>query len=129
MQHCVDTGWLVEPDDWDDWKLGRERFARWLTEVLIDCDVNPYVEWRGARRLAADQHAGTLLGIIAILLVREVGAEGEYACDNCGSPVVRDRAPQQGHGVYCTRPECKREQQRRNQAAWRKRAKQREELS
>lgn len=114
--------------DLEDWKLGRERFADWLTLLMRELDVATTAQWRGVRGLALDPSPGTLLGAIALLLAREVGAEGQYVCDSCGASVQRVRPPREGEAVYCDRAECKREQKRRNQAAWRakKAAEQRE---
>jgi len=119
MQHATGQGWVVSPDDWGDWKLGRERFADWLSVLLEQSETTAMADWLGARRLAVEPVARGLLGIVTLLLAREVGAEGQYECDSCGGRVTRARPPRPGERVYCSRPECKREQQRRNQAAWR----------
>jgi hypothetical protein len=113
--------WTVDPDEWDDWKLGRERFAEWTTDLLRQGAVGMQADWLGTRGLALDPVAESFLGVIAILLSREIGAEGQYQCSSCGALVYRQRPPRREEAVYCDRPECKREQKRRNQAAWRAR--------
>ena len=125
MQWATGGAWAVEEDDWSDWKLGRERFAHWLTSVFQSTGVTAEADWLGARSLAIEPAATDLLSTIAILLGREVGAEGAWLCDSCGRRVYRARAPREGERVYCSRPECKKEQHRRNTAASRanKRAK------
>lgn len=115
------VGIHTRADDVGDWKLGRERLAYWLTELMRQADVGTGAEWLGSKGLALDPAPGTLLGVMVLLLAREIGAEGEYACDSCGARVVRSRPPREGERVYCKRSECRREQQRRNQAAWRAR--------
>lgn len=102
-----------------DWKLEREFLARVITDFLEDAQVYIGADWLGARRLAMEPRTGTFVGVIAILLAREVGAEGAYQCDCCGARVDRSRPPRRNERVYCSRAECKREQRRRNQAAWR----------
>lgn len=110
---------VVDPDDARDWRLERERFARWLSRVFAKTGVTAEALWLGQRGLAIEPTHGGLLGLIAILLAREVGAVGAYSCDSCGAEVFRARAPRPGERVYCARPECKREQHRRNTAAFR----------
>lgn len=113
--------WSVDPEDWDDWKLGRERFAGWVSDLLGHGGVRLEADWLGTRGMALEPVAETFVGVIAVLLAREVGAEGQYQCDSCGALVYRKRAPLDGEAVYCDRPECKTEQKRRNQANWRAR--------
>ena len=108
-----------DADEIDDWKLGRENFDRLLTTFLVESRVSVRAIWRGSKALAIEPATPTLLGAIALLLAREVGVAGEYTCDNCERKVYRSREPREGESVYCDRPECKREQQRRNQAKWR----------
>ena len=119
LQEVLGWAWTVPKDEWDDWKLGRERFARWLTEVLHRSGASVVVEWVGRRGLAVDPSTSTLVGLMWIMLAREVAGERGYVCDSCGSRVQRARPPREGEAVYCDRPECKREQRRRNQAKWR----------
>ena len=121
MQGTGLGGWVVEPDDWDDWKLGRERFSRWLTKLLQETGTNVRADWLGTRGLGVEPEIGSFMSLVATLLAREVGAEGQYTCDSCGRPVYRARPPRTGERVYCDLPECKREQRRRNQASWRAR--------
>lgn len=116
-----DGVFLVDPEDLDDWKLGREHLARLLTLLMEEADVGLEADWLGTRGLALEPRVGTFVGLVAVLLAREVGAEGRYECDACGSGVLRNRPPRDGERVYCRRPECKREQQRRNQRKYRAR--------
>ena len=118
MQGVVLRDWPAD-EEFDDWAIGRERYASWLSVLFSVTDVSARADWVGMRGLALEPAAGSLLGLIAILLAREVGADGQYECDACGARVFRQRPPRAGESVYCTRPECKREQQRRNQARWR----------
>ncbi|ABL80104.1 MULTISPECIES: hypothetical protein [unclassified Nocardioides] len=110
-------GWLGQ--ELGDWSLERDRFAGLVSDFLASTGVYTGVNWSDYKRLAIVPVSSTFLGAIALLLSREIGAEGRYACSSCGSPVDRRRPPRAGESVYCDRPECKREQQRRNQAAWR----------
>lgn len=119
MQHVLGNTWVVDPDDWDDWVLGRERFAEWITWWMREAGVTNFADWRGSRGLSLEPESATLFGVIAILVSREIGSEGMYECAACGTLHPRRRAPLDGESVYCDRPTCKREQQRRNQAAWR----------
>jgi hypothetical protein len=111
---------VMDREDLDDYKLCREHFADLLSDFLAEGDVLTRAEWPGGgRRLALGPEAGTFIGALGILLAREVGAEGQYICTSCGARVTRNRPPRKGEKVYCDRVECKREQQRRNQARWR----------
>jgi len=107
-----------------DWCRGRRLLAKWLTTLLAECDVRPLARWPGgAMSLSVVPEARGLLGVLAVLLQRDLQAGADYTCDICHSPVPRKRAPRPGEGVYCDSPGCKREQSRRNQAAWRARTK------
>lgn len=121
LQLVLSESWAPpeDPDDWNDWKLGRERFARWVSRLFAETGVTARADWVGLRGLAIEPGAESLAGLIAILLAREVGAEGMYECSSCGAPVARNRPPRPGESVYCARAECRREQRRRNQAKWR----------
>lgn len=102
------------------WQQGRDAFADWLTDLLRDCGVRPLASWKRSH-LVVTSEADGLLGTLAVLLARETGQGDQYTCDVCGGPVERARPPKEGEGVYCSKPACRREQQRRNQAAWRAR--------
>jgi hypothetical protein len=127
VQDWVDLQWTIKrslfhPDN-RDWPTGRVRLAHWLTCLLRDCGVAPLARWDGAR-LHVTSEAGGLLGVLAVLLSRELGQGDVYTCDVCGAPVTPTRPPREGEGVYCRAADnaaCRREQQRRNQAAWRAR--------
>lgn len=106
-------------DDLGDWKLERELFTACLSDLLETGRVGMLADWLGSKSLALEPVARSFVGVIGLLLAREVGAEGAYVCDSCGAHVARARPPRSGERVYCERIECKREQRRRNQAAWR----------
>jgi len=99
----------------------RERIAQLLTRLNRETGVGPLVTWD--KRLSVTFAAGGLLGVLAILLTREIAARDDltYTCSVCGVPVARGRPPQPDEAIYCTKESCKREQRRRNQAAWRAR--------
>lgn len=99
----------------------RERIAQLLTRLNRETGVGPLVTWD--KRLSVTFAAGGLLGFLAILLTREIAARDglTYTCSVCGVPVARGRPPQPDEAIYCTKESCKREQRRRNQAAWRAR--------
>jgi hypothetical protein len=99
----------------------RERIAHHLTRLNRETGVRPLVTWD--ERLTVNHAAGGLLGVLAILLTREIMAPGirSFRCSVCGDLVDRGRPPQPDEAIYCTKPSCKREQRRRNQAAWRAR--------
>jgi hypothetical protein len=118
---------LPASDVFGDYKLERELFAEVLSDFLDDAEVTLMADWLGSRGLALEPTTRTLVGVVAILLAREVGAEGAYSCDACGAQVHRQRPPRAGESVYCTRVECKREQQRINQAKWRAKKRERGE--
>ncbi|MDI6912213.1 hypothetical protein [Nocardioides sp.] len=109
--------WLQQ--ELGNWSFERERFAGLVSDFLAASGVYTGVNWSDYKRLAIVPVRSTFLGAIALLLAREIGAEERYSCASCGAPVDRRRPPREGESVYCDRPECKREQQRRNQAAWR----------
>lgn len=115
-----------DPEDQTDWKIQREDFAQYLSAAFEKWGVSMQVDWLGSRGLAFVPHTESFMGGLLVMLAREVGAEGQYRCDVCGTRVPRRRAPAPGEHVYCDRLECKREQQRRNQAAWRERKRQEE---
>ena len=96
MQEVGRFVWGPARDDLDDWKLGRERFAQWMTKFLDDAGMTVRAEWRATRGLALEPSPTSLLGVVALLLSREVGAEGAYSCDSCGSSVYRSRPPRAG---------------------------------
>ena len=82
--------------------------------------VRPFAVWEG--RFTVTSQADGLLGAIAILLSREIGqGYTSYRCTVCGTETARGRPPRPDEAIYCERPACKREQRRRNQAAWRAR--------
>ena len=99
----------------------RERIAYHLTRLNRETGVRPLVTWD--ERLTVNHAAGGLLGVLAILLTREIMAPGvrSFRCSVCGDLVDRGRPPQPDEAIYCTKESCKREQRRRNQAAWRAR--------
>lgn len=106
--------------DVTNWMLGRERLTYWLTELFRETQVGSAVEWVvDHAHLRLYPSPDTLLGAIALLLAREIGTAARYKCDVCGQSVERGRPPKDGERVYCDRPECKRERNRRNQRAWR----------
>jgi len=115
----------VLPHDWradvDNWRAGRTMLAAWMTALLADCGINLTATWGegGQAVLRIEPEADGLLGTLGLLLARTLDQRENYSCDVCGEPVQRVRAPQDGERVYCKKPLCKREQQRRNQAAWR----------
>jgi hypothetical protein len=122
MQHALNGwAWVTPPSQWRYWRAGRERYASWLSAVLRSAGVEPEVEWAERGVLRVGVATPTLLGLVGILMAREVTAGRAYACDSCGADAERTRPPREGEAVYCKRPECKREQQRRNQAARRAR--------
>ncbi len=75
MQEVGRFVWGPARDDLDDWKLGRERFAQWMTKFLDDAGMTVRAEWRATRGLALEPSPTSLLGVVALLLSREVGAE------------------------------------------------------
>jgi hypothetical protein len=103
----------------------RDRIAEYLTALNRQTGVRPLVTWD--KRLSIVFAAEGLLGVLAILLTREIAARRDeqdeliYTCSVCGVPVIRGRPPQTDEAIYCTEKSCKREQQRLNQAAWRAR--------
>lgn len=123
-----------EPDDWSDlqgfagpcpwqrgaWQRNRKVLAEAITRLLNDAGVAPIARW-DRPRLTVTSEADGLLGVILVLLAREVGQGDRWTCNVCGAPVDRVRPPRSGEGVYCEKAACRREQQRRNQAKWRAR--------
>jgi hypothetical protein len=99
----------------------RDRIAEYLTALNRQTGVRPLVTWD--KRLSVTFEASGLLGVLAILLTRDIAARDDltYACSVCGFPIGRKRPPLPEEAVYCTKESCKREQRRRNQAAWRAR--------
>ena len=103
----------------------RARIAEYLTMLNRQTGVRPLVTWD--KRVSVTFAAAGLLGVLSILLTREIAARRDpnddltYTCSICGVPVARGRPPQPDEAIYCTEKSCKREQQRRNQAAWRAR--------
>ena len=101
----------------------RARIADYLTMLNRQTGVRPLVTWE--KRVSVTFAANGLLGVLAILLTREIAARRDeqdeliYTCSVCGVPVTRGRPPQTDEAIYCTEKSCKREQHRRNQAAWR----------
>lgn len=117
-----------DPDDWRElslvgeqvgWRSDRGMLADWVTELLASCGVRPVAMWEPNRRLTVVHEADGLLGVLAVILSREIGQGDRYTCDVCGVPVDRVRPPKSSERVYCKKPACRREQQRRNQAKWR----------
>lgn len=104
----------------NDYRACRRQLAEWVTGMLSDCGVDVFADWAG-ERLNVTYKASGLLGTLTLLLAREIGQGETYTCDICGTPVDRVRPPKNDEGVYCDKPACRREQQRRNQAAWRAR--------
>jgi len=104
---------------------GRRELAEELTQLYRDAGVRPLVRWPPRLMLAATFEGIGLVGVLATLLVRTVASRDEvsYRCDNCGHLVERGRPPQPDEAIYCDRAECKREQRRRNTAAYRARKK------
>jgi len=99
----------------------RQRIADYLTMLNRQAGVRPLVTWD--KRVSFTFAAGGLLGVLAVLLTREIAARPDltYNCTACGALVARGRPPQPDEEIYCTKESCKREQRRRNQAAWRAR--------
>lgn len=56
-----------------------------------------------------------LLGVLVILLYREVVGAESLHCDHCRVAVDRSRRPRRGEGVYCSEPDCQRARVRANQ--------------
>jgi hypothetical protein len=107
----------------DYYKQGRQFFGEILTTFLRACRVRPLVRWEESqKRPAVTVEADGLMSAIALLLRREI-ATGTlaYQCSVCGDVVERSRSPRDGETVYCEKAECKKEQQRRNQTAYRAR--------
>jgi hypothetical protein len=124
LQAAAGRGWPANPVlalDVDDanWRLGRAKLANWLTVMLRACRVSPAVVWEPRHRLHVTSVSWGPLGKLVVLLTRELGQGDAYVCDVCNAPVSRTRPPREGERVYCSKPACRREQQRRNQAAWR----------
>lgn len=105
-----------------EWREGRAALASWLTYLLHDSGVVSAAEWSGPR-LVVRHRADGLFGTLALLLSREIGQGDTYRCDVCDAVVDRIRPPKPHERVYCKKAACRREQQRRNQAAWRARTK------
>lgn len=103
------------------WQLEREHFGALLTDAMRGAGVGTVANWVDQDRLTLTPGAQGLVGVVMLLLAREVGSGRQYTCSSCSAPVIRRRPPQPGERVYCSEPQCKREQRRRNQAAWRAR--------
>ena len=103
----------------------RERIAYHLTRLNRETGVQPLVTWDS--RVSFTFEACGLLSVLSILLTREIAARRDehdaliYTCSVCGVAVPRGRPPQTDEAIFCNEKSCKREQQRRNQAAWRAR--------
>jgi hypothetical protein len=99
----------------------RDRIAEYLTILNRQTGVRPLVTWD--KRLSFTFAAGGLLGVLTILLTREIASRDDvsYNCSVCGFLVARKRPPKPDEAVYCAKASCRTEQQRRNQAAWRAR--------
>jgi hypothetical protein len=119
----VDTQKLLPGFDLgpDDNATDRARLAEYLTMLNRQTGVQPLVKW--GKRLSVIYAAGGLLAMLAILLTRQIAARSDltYSCSVCGLLVERTRPPLLDEAIYCTGDSCKREQRRRNQAAWRAR--------
>lgn len=128
----------VDEDDWRNLQVfiggfpvlkDRSFFGQrmWLAEYLrwlfMATGIGYDVTWpRGTKQPQLSYEADGLLGAITLLLWRDItGDRDTYRCDACGMPVERIRPPREGERIYCTEPDCRREQQRRNQAAYRAR--------
>lgn len=109
----------------DDWRRGRLALAQWVEQLLRDAGVRPSVRWSDGK-FELDYVTPGLVGMLAVLLGRDLQIRLNggrlFACSSCGRDVTPARTPRPGEAVYCGQPECKREQQRRNQA--RRRARQ-----
>lgn len=117
--------WLWEPGDLEgDWRKRRQVLAYWLTDLLRASGVNTLARWPEGARLSVVPEAEGLMGSIALALAFEIGQREGFVCSVCGAPVDRIRPPLAGEGVYCTKPACKREQQRINQRRYRERKRQ-----
>lgn len=99
----------------------REQIAWYLTRLNREAGGQRLITWD--KRLSITYEADGLMGLLADWLTREIaaGEDRTYRCSVCSVEVERVRPPQPGEPVYCTKPSCKREQKRRNQAAWRAR--------
>jgi hypothetical protein len=127
MSDWVDLQFLTKdafvPDDGMGYQRRRKVLAEVLTRLLRSCRVRPLALWDG-HPLVTVFEADGLMGALAIQLGREIVAGDSatdgmaYACVVCGQPDERRRRPHEGEAIYCKRVECKREQQRRNKAAW-----------
>jgi hypothetical protein len=101
-----------------------QRIAHYLTRLNRETGVRPLVTWD--ERLSVTYAAEGLMGVLTILLTRKIQAPGalSFKCSVCGDLVDRgngSRPPHPDEAVYCPKESCKREQRRRNQAAWRAR--------
>jgi hypothetical protein len=101
----------------------RSWLAEYLRWLFMSTGIGHDVTWpRGAKHPQLSSEADGLLGTITLLLWRDITGDREtYRCDVCRMPVERIRPPREGERIYCTEPTCRRERQRRNQAAYRAR--------
>lgn len=104
---------------------GREELAEELTNLYRDCGWNVLLRWPAQKPLSVVSAVPGLLGVVARLLVQTITSRSEvdYRCDVCQESIIRKRPPRPDEAIYCDRPACKREQQRRNTAAYRARKK------
>ena len=104
---------------------GRQELAEELTQLYRDTGIRPLVRWEPSRMLTVTTEGAGLLGVLSTLLLRAIASRDEvsYRCDICGDLVERGRPPRPDEAIYCDRAECKREQRRRNTAAYRARKK------
>jgi len=102
---------------------GREELAEDLTDLFRDCGWNVLVRWPVQKSLSVVSAVPGLLGVVARLLVQTISSRDEvsYRCAVCQDFIIRKRPPRPDEAIYCDRPACKREQRRRNTAAYRAR--------
>lgn len=113
-------GFLVTKDR--SFFMQRTYLAEYLTWLFAASGIRHLASWpRGTKQPQLSFEVDGLLGLLTLLLWRDITGDRVYRCDACGMPVERLRPPREGEGIYCVEPACRREQQRRNQATYRAR--------
>lgn len=111
-----------------DGNLSAER-ARQLVGAVLDAAMaatwlRATVMWLPHHRPELALQAGTAAALYiadAVTHVSGLDSDRTYVCSACRAPFTPARAPKPGDGLYCRRPECQSERQRRNQARYRAR--------